>query len=465
MSARGTSDDDAGVRRSPPSASAPPPPPPPPFPTRWSDVLADPRHRSRAASLFPPLSPTAHKGSQGRVAIFGGSDRYAGAPYYAARSALVCGVDLATVFCASEACVPIKCYSPELMVQAVYSVEEMDSLVREEEGILRELEKCRQRQGSDLLTNEMHGMELRQTIKKIERSEEKQHLLIQSELKNEDRMEMLAERLAKMKSLEEELRNLKARQEVFVDGIVDAITRSFPALHAMCIGPGLGRHPLVFSVAEKVILGAIESRLMLILDADALFMLSLKEYASLLGTLRSYERCVLTPNLMEMRRLNDALLSAGTSANGREKRRSNVIVQKGGVDTIMHDRYTMRCEEEGGLKRSGGIGDVLAGTITAFMAWNAILEKEETSHDSSNINAKNDETEYNEECQQRVFASWTAAILVKKATRIAFQKKNRSMSALDVIEEIGGIVSNMEDGLKSERNNLIQRTNGDVVHE
>ena len=402
------------------------------------------------------------------MAIFGGSDRYAGAPYYAARSALVCGVDLATVFCAREACVPIKCYSPELMVQAVYSIEEMDMLTREEGGILRELEKCRQRQGSDLLTNEMNGMELRQTMQKLEHSEEKQHLLIQSELKADDRMEMLAERLTKMKSLEEELRNLKARQEVFVNGIVDDITRSFPALHAICIGPGLGRHPLVFSVAEKVILGAIESNLMLVLDADALFMLSLKEYASLLGTLRSNERCVMTPNLMEMRRLDDALLSAAgtTSADGeREKRRSNVIVHKGNVDTIMHDRYTMRCEEEGGLKRSGGIGDVLAGTITAFMAWNAILEKEETTSSDSyyNIDAKNnDDTVYNVECQQRVFASWTAAILVKKATRIAFQKKKRSMSALDVIEEIGDIVSIMEDGLISERRNLIQRANGDV---
>ena len=402
------------------------------------------------------------------MAIFGGSDRYAGAPYYAARSALVCGVDLATVFCAREACVPIKCYSPELMVQAVYSIEEMDMLTREEGGILRELEKCRQRQGSDLLTNEMNGMELRQTMQKLEHSEEKQHLLIQSELKADDRMEMLAERLTKMKSLEEELRNLKARQEVFVNGIVDDITRSFPALHAICIGPGLGRHPLVFSVAEKVILGAIESNLMLVLDADALFMLSLKEYASLLGTLRSNERCVMTPNLMEMRRLDDALLSAAgtTSADEeREKRRSNVIVQKGNVDTIMHDRYTMRCEEEGGLKRSGGIGDVLAGTITAFMAWNAILEKEETTSSDSyyNIDAKNnDDTVYNVECQQRVFASWTAAILVKKATRIAFQKKKRSMSALDVIEEIGDIVSIMEDGLISERRNLIQRANGGV---
>jgi NAD(P)H-hydrate repair Nnr-like enzyme with NAD(P)H-hydrate dehydratase domain len=325
---------------------------------------------------------------------------------------------------------------------------------------MKELERCGQRQGgSDLLTNEMNEIEMRQTMKKLERSEEKQHLLIQSELKNDDRMEILAERLARMKSLEEDMQNLKARQDVFVDGIVDAITDAFPALHAMCIGPGLGRHPLVFSVAEKVILRAIESRLMLILDADALFMLSLKEYEGLLGELMSYERCVMTPNVMEMRRLHDAL-SAGNSADKREKRKNNIIVQKGNVDAIMHDHYTMRCEEEGGLKRSGGIGDVLAGTISAFMAWNAILEKE-TPPDKSDNDAKNDSSIVsNEELQQRVFASWTAAILVKKATKIAFQKKKRSMSALDVIEEIGGIANDMEDGLKLNGCNLMQSTNG-----
>ncbi|KAL3787238.1 hypothetical protein ACHAW5_006011 [Stephanodiscus triporus] len=455
MSSRGTSDD-ADVQ---PSSSSSSSSSTPPLPTRWSDVLDDGRHRARAINLFPPLSSTSHKGSHGRIAIFGGSDRYAGAPYYAARSALQCGVDLVTVFCAKEASVPIKCYSPELMVQAVYSVEEMDSLLREEGGVLKELERCGQTKGgSDLLTNEMNEIEMRQTMKKLERSEEKQHLLIQSELKNDDRMEMLAERLARMKSLEEDMQKLKARQEVFVDGIVDAITDAFPGLHAVCIGPGLGRHPLVFSVAEKVILRAIESRLMLILDADALFMLSLKEYDRLLGELMSYERCVMTPNMMEMRRLHDAL-SAGYSADRREKRNNNIIVKKGNVDTIVHDHYTMRCEEEGGLKRSGGIGDVLAGTISAFMAWNVILENE-TMPDKSDNHAKNNCIVNNEECQQRVFASWTATILVKKATNIAFQKKKRSMSALDVIEEIGDTANNMEDGLKLKGCNLKQSTNG-----
>ena len=68
-----------------------------------------------------PLSPspsvhTSYKGSAGRVAVFGGSKEYTGAPFYAATTALKVGADLAFVLCAEEAAVPIKCYGPELMV-------------------------------------------------------------------------------------------------------------------------------------------------------------------------------------------------------------------------------------------------------------------------------------------------------------------------------------------------------------
>lgn len=44
-----------------------------------------------------------------------------GAPYYAGAAALKMGADLAFVFCATEACVPIKSYSPELMVTSFYN--------------------------------------------------------------------------------------------------------------------------------------------------------------------------------------------------------------------------------------------------------------------------------------------------------------------------------------------------------
>ena len=79
-----------------------------------------------------PLTYDSHKGSSGRIGVLGGSAQYTGAPYYAAMASLKAGADLAYVFCAEEACLPIKSYSPELMVAPVYSASAFDDYTAEE---------------------------------------------------------------------------------------------------------------------------------------------------------------------------------------------------------------------------------------------------------------------------------------------------------------------------------------------
>jgi hypothetical protein len=65
----------------------------------------------------------------GRIGVIGGSIDYSGAPYYAAIAALKMGADLSWVYCSQAAAVPIKSYSPELIVVPFYEdnvVFEMD---------------------------------------------------------------------------------------------------------------------------------------------------------------------------------------------------------------------------------------------------------------------------------------------------------------------------------------------------
>lgn len=57
----------------------------------------------------------------GRIAIIGGSPDYTGAPYYSGEAALRFGADLSSIYCALEATVPIKSYSPEVMVTPFYA--------------------------------------------------------------------------------------------------------------------------------------------------------------------------------------------------------------------------------------------------------------------------------------------------------------------------------------------------------
>ncbi|XP_023230724.1 ATP-dependent (S)-NAD(P)H-hydrate dehydratase-like [Centruroides sculpturatus] len=67
-------------------------------------------------SIIPPLSFSTHKGQAGRIAVYGGSREYTGAPYFSAISALKVGCDLAYVFCNEDSAPVIKSYSPELIV-------------------------------------------------------------------------------------------------------------------------------------------------------------------------------------------------------------------------------------------------------------------------------------------------------------------------------------------------------------
>lgn len=86
-----------------------------------------------ARALAPALGESLYKGRCGRVAVVGGCEEYTGAPFYAAMASLKgvraapCrgrgrltrasqGADLAFVVCTPPAAIPIKCYSPELIV-------------------------------------------------------------------------------------------------------------------------------------------------------------------------------------------------------------------------------------------------------------------------------------------------------------------------------------------------------------
>ena len=90
----------------------------------WNDGYQD-----AMINCILPLTQHSHKGSSGRIGVLGGCAQYTGAPYYAAMSSLKTGADLAYVFCAEEASVPIKCYSPELLVSPVYQAKKFDNCV------------------------------------------------------------------------------------------------------------------------------------------------------------------------------------------------------------------------------------------------------------------------------------------------------------------------------------------------
>lgn len=51
-----------------------------------------------------------------------------------------------------------------------------------------------------------------------------------------------------------------------------------------------------------------------------------------------------------------------------------VILQKGAQDIISNARRTEILNVPGGLKRCGGQGDILSGTVATFLAWGKVYE-------------------------------------------------------------------------------------------
>lgn len=195
-----------------------------------------------------------------------------------------------------------------------------------------------------------------------------------------------------------------------INNMVSEVTSLMDRMHVLVIGPGLGRCPLVMKATARIMQEAMDRNVFMVIDADGLFLLTLEPYRTML---QSYEKVVLTPNVMEYKRLLDA--NDGDLSKAFPKA---IIVKKGAQDEIIKEgEQVMACKEEGGLKRSGGIGDVLAGTLGTFMAWNEILASRNTPVD-------------------RVWSCWCACYLVKRSTKHAFEQKGRSMTAPDVLHSV-----------------------------
>jgi ATP-dependent NAD(P)H-hydrate dehydratase len=154
-----------------------------------------------------------------------------------------------------------------------------------------------------------------------------------------------------------------------------------PRLHVLVIGPGLGRDPLMQETCARVLAAAREKKMPVVLDADALAIV-IKTPELVMG----WREVVLTPNVVEFGRLWKGVFPDDQQQQGKDGDKESksesaqvealskalggvTIVQKGGKDLISNGETTLVVDLKGGLKRSGGQGDTLTGSIATFLAW------------------------------------------------------------------------------------------------
>lgn len=210
-------------------------------------------------------------------------------------------------------------------------------------------------------------------------------------------------------------------------GAIDAITPWLGRLHALVIGPGLGRDPAVLERVAQLIAVWRSQRKPLVLDADALMLIGERP-----ELVRNFDGgLVLTPNAAEFRRLvgrEELMDVAGIGARLTEMfGASFTVLEKGPIDRIWTTTTAGGKVEVvlglpgGSRRRCGGQGDVLSGAVAAFYAW--AVQRGEILGD-----AKPD-----------VLACRAASFLTRLCNERAFAQHGRGMLTSDMVEHVGTV--------------------------
>ena len=128
---------------------------------------------------------------------------------------------------------------------------------------------------------------------------------------------------------------------------------------------------------------------------------------------------VLTPNINELKLLQPVQ----TKTNKKHllnyqilDKTECIIYAKGEIDRIISSDLTIELYDQGCPRRCGGIGDVLSGVIAAIFSMNGNISLIQS--------------------QDFIQCIFLSGKLVRLASKLAFEKRKRSMSAIDVIENL-----------------------------
>ncbi|XP_065336221.1 ATP-dependent (S)-NAD(P)H-hydrate dehydratase isoform X1 [Cloeon dipterum] len=199
--------------------------------------------------------------------------------------------------------------------------------------------------------------------------------------------------------------------------VAESIGPWLPRLHAVIIGPGLGRDDNVLEGVSHVIGLCREAAKPLVIDADGLWLATLRP-----DLIKDYPGpLVLTPNVVEYERLANAV-GKGEGSIAAALGANTVVLRKGPSDLIEGAKgERVDCTAQGSWRRCGGQGDLLSGSIGTFLSWEVYQKLEGP--------------------QTGIRAAYAACKLVREMNRRAFLKNGRSMCATDMLIEVHGAFS------------------------
>lgn len=256
--------------------------------------------------------------------------------------------------------------------------------------------------------------------------------------------------------------SVKDPNSINASSLASPITSMLSRLHALVIGPGLGRDGVTLQVVREVMKEARSRSIPFILDADGLLLVTEDP-----DIVKGYKECILTPNVNEFSRLAKALgidvpsLAQIASDDGGGDKTSReaeaceklsealggvTIVQKGPHDVISNGVTSIVSDIKGGLKRSGGQGDTLTGSLGTLMGWRAAYhnalwdsgeqENSKEAQSKQEIQAELESEKRMSPATTLLLVAWAGSSITRECSRRAFKAKGRSMQASDLTDEV-----------------------------
>ncbi|XP_023608234.1 ATP-dependent (S)-NAD(P)H-hydrate dehydratase isoform X3 [Myotis lucifugus] len=203
---------------------------------------------------------------------------------------------------------------------------------------------------------------------------------------------------------------------------VHEVEKWLPRLHALVVGPGLGREDALLENVKGILEASKARAIPVVIDADGLWLIAQQP-----TLIQGYQKAVLTPNHVEFIRLSEAVLRDPVDSSDRRgavlrlsQALGNVtVVQKGEQDVISDGEQVLECNLQGSNRRCGGQGDLLSGFLGVLVQWALHAGPEKTNGFSPLL-----------------VAAFGACSLTRQCNHQAFQKHGRSTTTSDMIAEI-----------------------------
>lgn len=212
-----------------------------------------------------------------------------------------------------------------------------------------------------------------------------------------------------------------------IDSVSEEVVGMLSRLHVVVIGPGLGRDSAMQETCARVIKEARKQGIPFVLDADGLYLAQTQP-----ELVDGCEECILTPNVVEFGRLAKAKgvdVSEGDPTQLCSKLAKAfggvTIIQKGKEDYISNGTHTLVSDGEGGLKRSGGQGDTLTGSLATMLAWRKAYHEKIWDHEGD-LEPK----------ETLALAAFGGSAITRECSKLAFKEKGRSLQAGDLTERV-----------------------------